>query len=1063
MFMKKYCLTVILFVMLSVVFTTCDMDLFANKYLPSTLQGEVNVTIPPGPVTVGTTLTADYDGYEPVEFQWYRNGVPIPPPEGTKKTFTPTVAGTYTVGVKAPTRGEKRSAPIVVVGGHSTGTGDLTGTITRSPTGDLVSGFPITITYTPGTGETVNVSELTYEWLIETPPPAGNFVSVSTDNPYTPTTPGTYKIKVTDPSTGRTTEKILIIGNPPTPPLSGNVGITGSGKTGELLTATYSGGESPVTYEWWQELPPPAKPVSTSNSFTPTEAGRYVVVATVSGYNRKVSEPIIVTATGGLLGDVSLTNQPLTAGGTTTAAYIPASGESNNAGDYSYEWINPSGTVAGTNATSPTLTAGTWTVRVTGPDGRTFEKQITVGAGGIGAGLYTGSHTSTSTIDPRPTASGGHLVMAVTTDDHLNTAFTNHINSGTGEYTLLIDRPLDMTTNREFVANQRLTIIGVDDGHGEPSITFTGGASVRMFTINGTNSSLTLSNNFTLKGRELGSSEALIFVARGNLVMLDGSKIIGHNTTSHFGTVFLTGVNSSFTMEGGTITGNNISISGANDFYYVGGVTFENDSTFTMTGGSIIGNTRNDTLQRDIRCNWNTFPGYFNLSGNAQIGHLLLNHVTAGNTSITSTAEAFSGSIVHLYLLSGTANNIATARTNWNTRTVIGGTAGTIVAIRDRIVAASFMDNTGTLEDISPTHHINDSGVLTAGAGPITPPTGNLFLVGNSTPIMETTVAGAITYVNTNASAGAYILQMFDDCTINTPQRLNANARLMIESDGSTERILTSASTGFMFQVSGNSTTTFTLGNNITLVGNNISNRCMVYVGNGTFIMEDGSKITGHRNTSGPADESAAVYVFNNPNGTFIMRGGLITDNVSHFSSNVAVGGVQVAGTATFRMEGGEITGNRRSDGESRDILINFFAPSTTARFNLSGNTTIGHLIIQTDTAGTSNSRINGSSGSYSGTIQHLYLHSTAATNNISNTITNWLGTGGGGKTVIDGDNIIAIRNSISDVSFVPNTLNAVQSITHASSPHHICAGVPTTANAGRLRTGTSTACTDCP
>jgi len=177
-------------------------------------------------------------------------------------------------------------------------------------------------------------------------------------------------------------------------------------------------------------------------------------------------------------------------------------------------------------------------------------------------------------------------IGAVTAND-LDAAVV-HINVTPGEYTLLIDDNINAGAQTLNVANVKLTIIGIG---GERTIQYTGADNARFFDINNS-VSLTLGNNITLRGRENGSSVGFMRVLNGNLIMLVGSKITGDNTSSvNGGIVTISGVNSSFTMQGGEITGNhNRDGSSASS----GGVRVGSSATFTITGGSITGNTRKD-------------------------------------------------------------------------------------------------------------------------------------------------------------------------------------------------------------------------------------------------------------------------------------------------------------------------------------------------------------------------------------------------------------------------------------------------------------------------------------
>jgi len=357
-----------------------EQILIVNDPLLPNLAGNVGIN---GSGLTGEPLIATYSGSDgtPV-YQWYRE---VPPPitsVSSSNPFTPTEPGTYVVVATVDGRNPKVSATVVVTD-PSAPTGTLTGTINSSPT-PPEAGDPVTLTYTPGPGEAVDPSKLTYEWSKEEDPAgSGNFVSVSKANPFTPTDPGTYKVKVTDPATGKVKEQVIIVNDPPLPDLTGNVGITGTGKTGEPLIATYSGSDGTPVYQWYREVPPPITSVSSSNPFTPTEPGTYVVVATVDGRNPKVSDPIIVTNTGGLTGTFGdVTPNPPLIDSPVNIPFTPGAGEPAFPGGYQirvYRDDPPPVTQVATSLPFTPAGAGTYRIRVTDlATGRIKEQIITI-------------------------------------------------------------------------------------------------------------------------------------------------------------------------------------------------------------------------------------------------------------------------------------------------------------------------------------------------------------------------------------------------------------------------------------------------------------------------------------------------------------------------------------------------------------------------------------------------------------------------------------------------------------------------------------------------------------
>jgi len=175
-----------------------------------------------------------------------------------------------------------------------------------------------------------------------------------------------------------------------------------------------------------------------------------------------------------------------------------------------------------------------------------------------------------------------------------------------------------------------------------------------------------------------------------------------------------------------------------------------------------------------------------------------------------------------------------------------------------------------------------------------------------SVPGLITTVAAnnveaAVAYVNVPANAGAYTLLVNLATPINTgPQTISAaNTKLTMQGLGSSETTIQLSGAGPLFIIN-NATANLTLGENITLNGILAGASALARVTNGTLVMEDGSKITGHTNTSG---NGGGVYV--EGNGTFNMEGGTVSGN-----SAGTGGGVYVAG-GTFIVGGtANVSGN---------------------------------------------------------------------------------------------------------------------------------------------------------
>ncbi|MCL2412325.1 MAG: hypothetical protein FWC97_11860 [Treponema sp.] len=195
------------------------------------------------------------------------------------------------------------------------------------------------------------------------------------------------------------------------------------------------------------------------------------------------------------------------------------------------------------------------------------------------------------------------------------------------------------------------------------------------------------------------------------LTMLAGSEIRGNVSSgntfpTNVGAALLVDNGGSFTMLGGSITGNH---STANLTSRGGGLYASSNAVITLAGGSITGNTAvwgGDILFHNVAAS-------FTLSGTASVGTVALNAANETTRSTLTVAAGWTGTVARLNLRGGNAT-MATVVDWWNGNDVLTGT-GVNAANIARITLGNFVSSTASEEGrqpIAPTHHINAEGVL---------------------------------------------------------------------------------------------------------------------------------------------------------------------------------------------------------------------------------------------------------------------------------------------------------------------------------------------------------------
>jgi hypothetical protein len=401
-----------------------------------------------------------------------------------------------------------------------------------------------------------------------------------------------------------------------------------------------------------------------------------------------------------------------------------------------------------------------------------------------------------------------------------------------------------------------------------------------MFNVSGAGAKLTLDRNVTLAGMSANTDSVVWVDSGGELVMKEGSAITGNTTSAGYGGgVHVNG--GTFTMGGGTISGNTAAGTALSEGG--GGVHVKTNSTFTMDEGTISGNTANQ-LGGGVHVAGSTFTmNGGTINGNTAGTEGGGVYVTTGNSTVEmrnsasiSRNEAANGGGV--YVASGGTfemNDSASISGNETTGTNSSG-GGVYVA------------SGGTFE-MKDSASISGNCASTTGTG--TSSGGGVYMTGGNFTMTNGTISGnwtSTTGTNPGNNGGGVYMA--------------AGTFTMTDGTISGNRTPTSGlhNGGGVYMTGG----TFTM-NGGTIGGDMDSNRNTAYVGGGVYMAAGNFGMNGGTIGGNKAWQNGGGVNVNS--GTFTMNGSVI------ISGNEAVqqgGGVYVGMNGTFTLTRGTVYGN---------------------------------------------------------------------------------------------------------------------------------------------------------
>lgn len=300
---------------------------------PAALSGTTVVTNATCGNSDGSITVTPAGGTGAYTYNWLPSG-------GSNATTTNIPAGTYTVTIT-----DANSCTVTVTASVANSGGPVVSTQALTDVSCFGGNNGSATVTASGSGP------FTYAWA----PSGGNAATANN------LTAGTYSVTVTD-NNGCSSVYTIVISEPVALTASATSTAATCGNPTGTATAVASGGTGPYTYAWSNS--------QTTATATALAGGSYTVTVTDANGCSTVST-VVVANTGAPVVSVQSSTNILCAGGSTGSATVNATGGTS---PYTYAW-SPSG---GTNATANNLTAGTYTVTVTGSDGCSQTQTLTL-------------------------------------------------------------------------------------------------------------------------------------------------------------------------------------------------------------------------------------------------------------------------------------------------------------------------------------------------------------------------------------------------------------------------------------------------------------------------------------------------------------------------------------------------------------------------------------------------------------------------------------------------------------------------------------------------------------